>query len=349
MGILTSDQGVFVGLSEATYGADAVDVVIQALGALQYSGVDSDVSITREDAEFRPNRLRPSQDGVASVMVPDHNAWSLKHGLRGGAGSDFTPTYGWLLKACGLAETVSAGVSTTYALGTSIAASATMYHYKRDFGANSRLVYCTGALGNCSFSGSVREEVVVSASGMAASANDLAVARANISATTGRVLLDKAGAAKSLSAPVFDASEILIAKSVTLTVGGTAYPCSAFTLDMGMGVSALETMQSAQAATRIVRSRGDGANASGSLALEMSDDDAALDDVLTKWVASTEAALSIVVAGTRTITFTLPKIQLKRPAPRDSGGAQGWDVAFSVNGDFGTLPTADNGIKLVYT
>lgn len=350
MGILTSDKGILILIEESTYGTDSVDTALNANTNITYLAIDSDADIAPVYEQFRPNRLRPGQDGIAHVMVADHNTWTINGGMRGGSGADHTPKYSAILKACGFAETVSAGTSTTYKLNTSNDASFTAYLYRRTFAGAHRLIHCEGALGNMSFEFAVKSEPHYSASGMAASADDWSIERSYFNGSTGKPDMDKDGNAVAYTGTVdYDTSEQIICQSITLTVGGTTYPVSEGTLDCGMSVGAIESMTAAQAACRIVRSRGDGANASGNLKLQMCDGGTALDDALTKWKASTEAALSIVLTGAnQKITFALPKIQLTRPTPGDTAGATSWDIGYVVNGDHAASPFADNGILITY-
>jgi hypothetical protein len=103
-----------------------------------------------------------------------------------------------------------------------------------------------------------------------------------------------------------------------------------------------------------MRTRGDDSNIGGNIALSMvgtveADYADAFDDVLTKYQASTEAAIAIVLTGaTSQVTFAMPKIQFARPAERADNNVMAWDLGYTANGDYGAAIFGDNDLTITY-
>lgn len=350
-GILSADKSVWVVRSESTYGTDAIDAAIDANTDLTYLAVLSGSSIAPSPDSFRPNQVRASQDGVASTFVQRGGNITLNVPVRGGVGTPNTPNYWPLLDIAGLDVAIGAS-STVCTIKTANDSSATLYHYRRNISNdNWRLQRALGSVLTLSAEGAMNAEATMAFTGRCVNHPEWTVDRAYFNASDEFALDYSGNAVTYTGAATADTAERMICKSMTLTVGGTTYPCSAFSFDLGFSVADLDALTGTAPAV-VIRDRGDGANVSGNLALEMVDSSAygaAFDDVLTKYQASTEAALQIVISGsTRKLTIDMPKIQFTRPTERPTNGAMGWDVGFTANGDFGSAPFGDNGVVLTY-
>jgi hypothetical protein len=349
-GILSADKSVWVVRAESTYNTDAIDAAIDANTDLTYLAVLSGSSIGPSPDSFRPNQVRASQDGVAHTHVERGGNITLNVPVRGGVGTPNTPNYFSLLDAAGLNVAVGAS-STVCTIQTANDSSVTLYQYRRNISNdNWRLQRALGSRLTMSAEGAMNTEANFAFTGRCTNNPEWTVDRAYFNSSD-EFALDYSGSAVTYTgAATADTAERMICKSMTLTVGGTTYPCSAFSFDLGFSVADLDALTGTAPAV-IIRDRGDGANISGNLALEMVDSTygTAFDDVLTKYQASTEAALQIVISGsTRKLTIDMPKIQFTRPTERPVSGAMGWDVGFTANGDFGSAPFGDNGIVLTY-
>ena len=350
-GILSADKSVWVARAESTYSTDSIDTAIDANTNLTYLAVLTGSSVVPSPDFFRPNQMRASQDGIAHTYVQRGGNVTLNVPVRGGVGTPNTPNIGMLLDAAGLGEAIGVS-STVYTIQTANDTSVTLYQYRRNIdNDNWRLQRALGTRLTMSMEGAMNAEATMAFTGRCTNHPEWTVDRTYFNASD-EFALDYSGSAVTYTgAATADTAERMICKSMTLTVGGTTYPCSAFSLDLGFTVGDLDALTGTAPAV-IIRDRGDGANVSGNLALEMVDAagyGTALDDVLTKYVASTEAALQIVISGSaRKLTIDLPKIQFTRPTERATAGATGWDVGFSANGNFASAPFGDNGIVLTY-
>ena len=353
-GIL-GNHHVWAAVEESTYGTDAVGAAIDANDDLTYLPFLSGSQIKPSPNYYRPNQQRAGQDGIAFTTVENGCSWTLNAPMRGGIGSAFTPAVNFLLKACGFGEDTSGGTSSVYTIQTANDSSFSIWHWARNLTNNNlRLQRSLGCVGNLSVSGEIGIEATIAASGQGINSGEWTVDRAYFNASD-EPALDEAGSSVTYTgAASLDAGERLICKSVTMTVGGTVYPCSAWNFDLAFAVGALGTQTGTYLPERIVRTRGDDANVSGNLALSMAaasaaNYGAALDDVLTKYAASTEAALQIVLTGSSAqVTIDMPKIQLQRPEEREDNGAISWDVGFTANGDFGSSLFGENGVVITY-
>jgi hypothetical protein len=350
-GILSDDKAVFVAIAESTYGTDAVDAAIDANTDLNYLAVLTGSALTPSPDFFRPNQVRASQDGIAHTFVARGGGVALNFPLRGGVGTPNTPNYAAILDCMGL-DYVAGASSTVCTIKTRNDSSITLYKYQRNISNdNWRLQRGLGIRLTASFEGAMNQEATGTATGRCINNPEWTVDRAYFNSSDEPALDFGGNAVTYTGAGTADTAERMICKSMTLTVGGTSYPCSAFNFDLGFTIADLDALTGAAPAMPI-RSRGDGANVTGNLSLEMVDASAygtALDDALTKYQASTEAALVIVISGsTRKLTINMPKIQFTRPTERPNNGAMGWDLGFTANGDFASAPFGDNSVVFTY-
>lgn len=351
MSLMLFDKGVLIAVAETTYGTDAVDAAFTANDDVTYLAVNTGVSLEKQTVQFEPSRLRPSAAGVAHTMISDHNVLEVSGPLKawaGGTAGNEAPFYAPFLKACNFAETIVSATSATYALKTANSDSVTVYFYVRNAeDDNFRLNYLTGGRGNISFNFAVNTEATWAATILGASANDWSNDLTFFDSSD-QPALDKAGSALTYSGTASrDSATRMICQSMTLTVGGTSYPVASATLDCAWGTTPVRTVQASPTVSKLINTREDGSRPNGTL--QLIDGETAYEDVLTKWDASTEAALVISLDdGTNDITFTAPKIQMGPPAATNTGGVRAFDIPFFVNEDRSSAPFGDNDLTIVY-
>lgn len=95
---------------ESTYGADATPT--NALNAILCGGLN--ITPLLGDTVSR-NLVQPFFGQVQKVLVTNYASVDFEVELAGSGAAGTAPHYGTLLKACAFAETISAGVSVTYA------------------------------------------------------------------------------------------------------------------------------------------------------------------------------------------------------------------------------------------
>lgn len=351
MSLMLFDKGVVIALSESAYGTDAVDAAFSGNDNVTYLAVNTGVSLEKQTVQFEPSRLRASASGVKHTMIADHNVCEISGPLkawRGGTSGNETPYYDAILKACNFDETVTDGTSAVYALKTTNSDSATIYFYVRNAeDGNWRLNYLTGGRGNMSFNFAVNAEATWSSTILGASANDWTDDRAYFDSDD-EPALNKAGSSLTYTGTASrDDADRMICQSMTLTVGGTSYPVASATLDCAWTTTPVRVVTADPTVSKLINVREDAARPNGTL--QLVDGATAYDDVLSKWDASTEAALVISLDdGTNDITFSAPALQLGAPGATNSGGIRAFDIPFFLNGDYGSAPFGDNDLTITY-
>lgn len=355
-GILGTDNDVWIFADETTYGTDAVNAAIGANSNLTYLAVNNDSTVTPEGNTYRPNQARPSQDGIAHTFVKRRGSGTINVPMRGGVGTPNLPNYASLMEAAGFVITDNT-TNQVFTLGTNNDSSVSGWHLKRNLtNSNWRLQRILGVLMKLALSWTVGEESVLAFEFLSKNYPEWDSTDRAWFDSDGDPTLDSSGSSVTYTGTASaDTAERLICKSMTLTVASTTYACSGGSLDTGMTLETIDVGNGDPLASRVIRSRGDNANATGNLAMEMVDDGdvanygTALNDVLTKYQASTEAALQVIwLSANRRITLDLPKIQFTRPTERPNNGAMGWDLGFNVNGDYATNKFGDNAIKFTF-
>ena len=112
---------ILLGKAESVYGTDAVPTITNAI-------VCGDITLNGIEAAFaKRNIIKPYLGSAGSVKT--NTKGSVKFGVEvaGSGAAGTAPAYGALLRACGLAETVNAGVSVEYAPVSEGFESATIY------------------------------------------------------------------------------------------------------------------------------------------------------------------------------------------------------------------------------
>lgn len=354
--LLSSQYAAWLVASESVYGTDAINAAIDADANLTYLDLNNPSTITPVTELFEPDRVRASHSGVPHSTIKSHMAVELSGPLKGkiaaGAGNE-APHYSPLLLASNFAETVVSATSATYALKTAQQGSFSAYQYRRNLEDNLwRIIYATGVRGSMNFQFETNVEPTFTFSGLSNNWVDWSNDLAFFDTADDQPILKKDGTTDISAAYTGTAAKDVVPRvlcqSMTLTVGGTTYPLGSINLDLAWNVAPLNTMNAAATNQRTLLTRGSASRPNGSM--QLLDGAAAFEDVLTKYIANTEAQLVIVAANaTSTITFTMPKIQLGVPNIADVGGIAGLDLPYFVQGNFAALPHGDNGLTVAYT
>lgn len=124
---------------ETTYGTDSVPT------GTANSLLLRNVNITPLAAETRDRELIRGYLGASDTLVANrHVEVEFEVEMAGSGTAGTAPAYGALLRACGLSETISAGVSVTYAPVSSSFESASIYVYKD--GTVHKITGCRGSV-----------------------------------------------------------------------------------------------------------------------------------------------------------------------------------------------------------
>jgi len=349
-GILSSNYGIFLAVAESNYGTDAVDAAITANDDIAYRTVMADSALQNDSSFYRPDVLRPSQDGVKHARVSNSTSGTIRFPLRAGIGTPNTPACGIWLKAAGFTEAIGAS-DTSYTQSTNVDTSLSIYEYRRNLNnSNWRLIRLLGGIGHSlGLSVTVGEEMIGTVQYLGNNDDEMTVDRAYFDAN-GDPALDFDGSAYTYSGTTSaEDTTPLICKSVTMTFDSVTYPLSAFTYDSQLAGNPINTLNGATTDARSARGRGGNTNSGGNIALETNDLAAAFDAALTAYQAGTEAAISVVCGnGTDQFTISMPKVQLTQPSRRATGAALGFDLGYVVNGDWATNPLGDNGFVFTW-
>lgn len=144
---LLSRKRVILAKTETTYGTDSTPT--GAANAILVRNLD----VTPLDADILSRDLvRPYMGNYDQILATTKVAVSFEVELQGAGAAGTAPAYGPLLRACGMAETVSAGVKVDYKPVSSSFESATIYvQLQQDVAGNSPLHKVTGCRGNVEF------------------------------------------------------------------------------------------------------------------------------------------------------------------------------------------------------
>jgi len=143
LGVLKWNKKAVTLKNEVTYGTDAIPAA--ANGVLGYDVAIKPLRLNLDHRDFALPWFGNQGDLVAGKYVE----FDFKVPLAGGGAAGTAPGYGAALKACGLSETINAGVSVVYApvtptVGSDV--STDIYFY-----IDGRLHKITGALGDATF------------------------------------------------------------------------------------------------------------------------------------------------------------------------------------------------------
>ena len=358
MGALSSNQRIWLAALEAAgdYRTNEVQAALVADTNLVALELLSGSQIVPAPAPVRPDVQRAGAAGTKSTFVKNISNATINANLRGGVGANFVPVLDMFHQACGLSQVSSSGGTTVYrAIGTNNA-SASMACYARAItgaGINHRVQAAAGAVGTATITLTAGQPATISYELQIPDNCEWSAEDAYWDAS--EPILDLNGDAITYAGTISqDNGELLICKSMKVTVGGTTYPVSSATIQLNWNIAPSADVHGDPPVARIMRTRGSDANISGNLALGMigmteADYAVALDDVLTKYRASTEAALAVNLSGaTSKIDFAMPKIQFTRPTERDDAGTLAWDVGYTANGDYASSIHGDNDLSITY-
>jgi hypothetical protein len=358
MSALSSDQSVWIVAGEAagSYGTNAVQTAFDADDNLTLLEVLSGSQITPAPAPVRLARQRAGAAGTKNTHIENVSNATINCAVRGGIGANFVPVLDPLFRACGLTQFSSTGGVTVYkAVGTN-AYSASIVRYLRAItgtGIEHRMQSLAGFVGTAVFTFTAGQFAQVAFTMTAPGHAEWGTQAAYWSATV--PILDTDSDALVYTGTISqDNGEDLICKAMGVTVGSETYPCSAVTISLNWSVNPSGDVHADPPVARIMRTRGDDSNIGGNIALSMvgtveADYADAFDDVLTKYQASTEAAIAIVLTGaTSQVTFAMPKIQFARPAERADNNVMAWDLGYTANGDYGSAIFGDNDLTITY-
>lgn len=358
MSALSSNQRLWLAALEpaGSYGVNAVQAAFTANTNLTLIEALAGSQIVPTPAPVQPDVQRAGAAGTPEYFVKNTSTLTFNANLRGGIGANFLPVLDGFHQAAGLSRISSGAGTTVYRPRGTNDASVSVACYARAItgaGLEHRVQTGAGAVGTAT--------ITLTAGAVATIAYDMLIPDhcewsaqdAYWDATEPILNLD--GSALTYAGAISQANgELLICKSMTVTVGSTVYPISGATIALNWGRNPSADVAGDPPVARIMRTRGSAANIGGNLALGMvgateADYAVALDDVLTKYRASTQAALTIVLAGaTSQITIAMPKVQFRRPTERDENGNLAWDVAYIASGDYAASLHGDNDLTVTY-
>lgn len=356
---LLTNQGACLIASEGTYNTDAIDGNLGGSNTYTFQAfTQCDLQPVLNVVEFP--EIRQSFDAVAHKVLNDHLSVNIAGTVRGatnpGNAGGEAPHWAPLLKAAGLSETISSGVSATYAPSTQQTAGMTCYRYIRNAEDGSyRMIYGTGIRLGLSFNFAVGAPVTYTATGLSANmpessdtanfngwSDDLAFFN-----SSGEIILDKDGSTAitpTLVTAQYDTRPPLICESITATVNSVTYPLASLSFNTNKGANPIRTINNSNQTSKVLLMPTDRPGGTGQLLQSA----AAYEDLVSNALDATEIALSVVCSnGTDRLTFTASKTQLYMPSPGDSGGVLAWSFDYRANGVY-TNPSGNDAYYIVF-
>lgn len=349
--ILENNQRV-LWASESTENTDAVESILTDDSKdIIYQQTAGPVEVTPEGEIIEVDRPRNSQSGVASGFVKGRCSVSFSIPLTAFESEDAqTPHYAPVLKAMNLSEDLSTTGEAHYAPATEQQDSMTMYVYERQAHGDWRLWVVTGIRLTGTFSLETKGQwmLEVEGGGSYTSLKD----PATFFDSDGSLALQKDGSTDVVeratgTEKVLD-QELMIARSMTATYGGTDQEISSAELDMNWTISQTESVQSEAATVRHFVTR----DASGSRiggGYDLSDyTDQILNDHIDDYEAANEKELVFEASNSEgLINLTAGQVQIGIPEKNASDNLIQWQVPYFLNGDFSDL-AGDNDFDLTY-
>lgn len=355
------NRGVAVVQSETTEGTDAIDTILQTgTGSLDYQSFQT-MEITPITQIREYDAIRPAFSGLPHALIRDHMAVTIEGYLNGaenpGNAGGEAPHYAAVLKAAGLSETISSGVSATYkpdsAMGTPMSAYRLWTNTTQTAGAL-RLAYALGVRGNLNVNLVAGEFARFTFEGLGANfpeSSDTAAFKGYsddlsfLNGGNGRIDLDKTGSAVTLSGVEYDDAGRFVVRSVALTIDSVTFPLASLNLNTNMQPQPSNTMNGSQLARQIILAPQGRAGGN----MELNETGTAFEKVLTLALNASEvSATAVMDNGTDQLTLTIPKLQVGYPTPTDNGGIRAWTVGYFCNGDYASSVMGDNEYTWLY-
>jgi len=341
MSKLSTDMGVVIIALETVYGEDEIAKLMAADGDLVYQKVGNGADLVPAFEPFRFDLLKSQPGGTPFTPKMAGGTYSIPAPFAGGIGTNFEPEYSALLEISGMKKTVPSAGKTLYTSSTDYE-SATVYRFWRDSqSAEFRLRTGVGCQGSFSLEGTAGESATLTGAGLLLNSPKLSPVRAffaiDADGAPGDPLLLADGTA---IAPAYagDAGpgvgDPMVCVGQTVTVDGTNFPVSAWTLDHGVTPGIVPTVQAADGVGCVALQTS---NQTGNLALEACDGEVGLDLVLDNYDIGTQVELVLILRNsTCQITITM-NIQFTLPTIRDQNGQAGWDIGYETSGSYTIL------------
>jgi hypothetical protein len=292
---------------ESTYGTDS-----SPLGSAN-AILCKNINITPLEAQLLDrNLVRPQLGGDQQLHAGEHVKITFDVELAGAGAAGTAPAYGPLLKACGMAETVNAGVSVEYSPSSSSTSSVTIY-----FNLDGQKHACTGARGTFKINLSRLQIPTISFEFMG-------------------IYVAPAGA--TLPTPTFTAFQqpLPVSNTNTPTFSLHGYAADALSLDIALGNTVVYEDLIGNASVEITDRESTGSTSIWAPALATKDFFA-----ITK--ANTLGALQVIhgtTAGNK-VQIDAPNVQLLTPNYGESNGVATLQIGLRL-----TPNTGDDELKL---
>lgn len=323
--------------AEATSGVDQIDIDLNANTEVVYQLVET-CDVTPVASLLRPGMVSAYQDVQEHSYVKEGGSVSMTGYLTGkeSAAGD-PPVWRAVLLASNLAETINVGTSAVYNVATERQSSMTVVRHNGELETSKeRMKFTTGTIGSVKFMFAVGDFAKWEFSGEGIGHNVLSDDLEYFDAT-GKPLLDNTGAAITYTGTYGRSTkDLMVCKSVTLTIGGVSYCVSSASFDIAFGSSIVACITGDTSRQHIINTRGGDAPVTMNITLE--DGGSALDDMLSKYPAGTTFAAALSITdGTDTVAISMPNSQFGIPAPGDDGGRVNWsvDIYGAVNSSAG--------------
>lgn len=350
-----------------SYNQDAIDLANNLAVARIYQYVHADSAISPNVERKDRTGTRPSFGSSRGITLRRNLGVAIRGDVvaannPGSPGGEYPYGMSDCMVAAGMAETIVASTSATYAPKTEAGEALTVYHWERflDAAQTWQLIYATGVRGNFSMEASGPGEIATWAfdgesanfpfdSGVTANPHGYSVDLAFFDAD-GTIALDKNGAAivytglESVDDPTpmyFEAGTVTIDGTnfevdnfkinhnnrVTIRMAGTANPyVEAVLITQRLPTLEVGLVTTGAGFKKAIDKALDNAEMSGSL-------------VLTDRMGT----------GGSTLTIACPKLQANFATRRDIEGLRGWTLPLAANGNWAAAQVGDNEISYAWT
>jgi hypothetical protein len=300
---------VLLAKEESVYGTDPTPTV--SSNAIEASNI----KVSYQGDLLQRDNVRSNISPVSPVLGKRWIEITFDCELKGSGTAGTAGRIGDLLEACSMAETISAGGSSsvTYTPTSSSQKSVTFYIYDNDSAGSSVLHKITGAMGSFTLKATAGQYGVLSFT-----------FRGKYNAPT-----DQA----TPSTPTYETTAPPIVESCSMTLGGDAdLVVQELNLDLANEIVSRDDISSANAILAwIIANRNPKGNFNPEALL------IAGYDFWTDWVGATQRALSLVIGSTagNIITITAPKLTLDNIADTERDRVLTRDIPFSLGQNAG--------------